>query len=75
LKNKKSIICELFGPQISSIFLVLTGNKMFWDLPPGTPNTCKELDVPDDEGVEPRDYMPYSYMIMAEVSILLRLSY
>ena len=55
------------GLQIASIFLVLTGNKMFWDLPPGTSNTCKELDSPEDEGVEPRDYMPYSYMIMAQV--------
>ncbi len=43
---------------------------MFWDLPPGTANTCKELEAPDDEGVEPRDYMPYSYMIMAQVSII-----
>ena len=49
---------------------MLTGNKMFWDLPPGTANTCKELDSPEDEGVEPRDYMPYSYMIMAQVSTI-----
>jgi len=48
--------------QISSIFLVLTGNQLFWALPVGSPEQCKSTK--EGAGVDARDYTPYSYMLM-----------
>ena len=49
--------------QISSIFLVLTGNQLFWALPEGSPEQCQSTE---GAGVEARDYTPYSYMLMVQ---------
>ena len=49
---------------------MLIGNVFYADLNPDLPHKCSHGSDSDSIGVEPRDYTPYYYLIMAMATVM-----